>query len=37
MISNTKAHLKINNISKYFYLIFVKNEGNIPILSEAFY
>jgi hypothetical protein len=34
--NNTISHLKMDNIAKYFYLIFVKNEGNIPIFPEAF-
>jgi hypothetical protein len=32
----TISHLKMDNIAKYFYLIFVKNEGNMPIFPEAF-
>jgi len=32
----TISHLKMDNIAKYFYLIFVKNEGNITIFPEAF-
>jgi hypothetical protein len=34
--NNTISHLKMDNIAKYFYLIFVKNEGNITIFPEAF-
>jgi hypothetical protein len=35
-ISYTISHLKMDNIAKYFYLIFVKNEGNMPVFPEAF-